>query len=122
MLQDNSLIFFEGKTAPNQAKALELDGSSYGRDYIFCTIPAGVTALTLKLSTSKDGETFNEVKTHVATAEDIARGVTGFHTPMNDVKAAKVVPVITGTAGKDLVCGITDALDNTEVFYPAAAE
>lgn len=117
MLQDNSLIFFESKTAPETPTAVELDGSSYGRDFVFCTIPAGVTALTLLLKTSKDGTTFTNAHTHVASAADIKRGITGFHTPLNDVKAAQVIPTITGTAAKNLVCGITDAIDNTEVFY-----
>lgn len=117
MLQDSSLIFFESKTAPAEAKAVLLDGSSYGRDFIFCTIPAGVTALTLTISASKDGENFSTIKTAVATATDIKRGIMGVATPLSAFKAAKVVPTITGTAAKELVCGITDALDNTEVFY-----
>lgn len=117
MLQDNSLIFFESTTAPGTATAVDLDGSSYGRDFIFCTIPAGVTALTLTISASKDGTNFSTIKTAVASATDIKRGIMGVATPLAAYKAAKVVPSITGSAAKALVCGITDALDNTEVFY-----
>lgn len=116
MMQDNDLIFFESKTAPVEEKVLALDGSSYGRDFVFCTIPAGVTALSLAYKTSKDGTNF-VTETHVATATDIARGLMGFPTSLNEVKYAKCVPTITGTAAKELVCGITDAIDNTEVFY-----
>lgn len=117
MLQDDTLIFFESKTAPAEAKAVLLDGSSYGRDFIFCTIPAGVTALTLTITASKDGENFSTIKTAVASATDIKRGIMGVATPLAAYKAVKVAPSITGTADKALVCGITDALDNTEVFY-----
>lgn len=116
MMQDNDLIFFESKTAPVTEKVLNLDGSTYGRDFVFCTIPAGVTALSLAYKTSKDGTNF-VTETHVATATDIARGVMGFATNLNEVKCAKCAPTITGTAAKELVCGITDALDNTEVFF-----
>jgi hypothetical protein len=117
MLQDNTLIFFESKTAPSEDKKIVLDGSSYGRDFIFCTIPAGVTALTLTIKASKDGENFATIKTAVANATDIKRGIMGVATPLAAYKAAQVVPTITGNAEKELVCGITDALDNTEVFY-----
>ena len=46
MLQDNSLIFFESKTAPETPTAVELDGSSYGRDFVFCTIRMWLLPLT----------------------------------------------------------------------------
>lgn len=115
-MQDNDLIFFESKTAPVTAKVLALNGSAYGRDHVFCTIPDGVTALTLTYSTSKDGVSFID-ETHVASAIEIAKGLMGFPTSLHEVKYAKCVPSITGTAAKALVCGITDAIDNTEVFY-----
>lgn len=118
MNTDKSLLFFESKTAPLSETTLNLNGSSYGRSYVFCTIPAGVTALTLTYKTSKDGSTYVE-ETHKATAADIARGLMGFPTNLNEVKTAQCVPVIEGTAEKALVCGITDAIDNTEAFYAA---
>lgn len=116
MMQDNDLIFFESKTAPGTEKVLKLGGSSYGRSYVYCTIPAGVTALSLAYKTSKDGTNY-VTETHVATATDIKRGVMGFPTSLNEVIYAKCAPTITGTAAKELVCGITDAIDNIEVFF-----
>lgn len=118
MNTDKSLIFFESKTVPGSEAVVELNGSSYGRSFVFCTIPAGVTALTLTYKTSKDGTTYAEEE-HAATALDIARGLMFFPTNLNEVVKAKCVPAITGTAEKELVCGITDAVDNAEAFYAA---
>lgn len=121
MMTDADLIFFESKTAPVEDKVLALGGSSYARSFVYCTIPAGVTALSLAYHTSKDGTNF-VTETHVATDADIKRGVMGFPTSLNEVKFAKCVPTITGLAAKEIVCGITDAIDNTEVFYAEDGE
>ena len=116
MLQDNDLIFFESTTAPATPKSLAINGSAYARDFIFCTIPSGVTALTLTIKGSKNGTNFITVGTAVATKSDLERGLMAVPTPLNAFTHAQVIPTITGTASKNLVCGITDAADNTEVF------
>jgi len=121
MFQDNSLIFFEGKTAPAEEKVLKVNGSGLARDFVYCTIPAGVTALSLAVSYSKDGTNW-VTHTFAAAEADIKRGVMQLPTPLNEATFMKVVPTITGTAEKDLVCGIMDGVDNTEVFYTGAED
>ena len=117
MIQDKDLIFFESATAPVTPKSVALHGSSYARDFIFCTIPAGVTALTLTIKGSKNGTNFVTIGTAVATKSDLERGLMAVTTPLNAFTHAQVIPTITGSASKKLVCGITDAADNTEVFH-----
>lgn len=118
MLQDNDLIFFESDADATGA-IKEIDGSSLSRDFIFCTIPAGVTALALTVKTgnakTSAGITSAISAVHNATAVDIARGAMYVPTPTNDYKYIQVDGDLTGSASKALVCGITDAPNNIEV-------
>lgn len=124
MLQDNSLIFFEDDEDVSASTILQIDGSALGRAFVFCTLPAGLTALalTLKLADAKTNSTtltspVEEV--HNASATDLARGYMFFPMPTNAYKYAQVAADLTGSPAKDLVCGITDAPDNTEVHVKA---
>lgn len=117
MLQDNSLIFAEGTADVTASTILELDGSSLARDFVFMTLPAGLTAaaVTLVLGNAKT-TTVTQItsETHTSTAADLARGVMFFPLPTNAYKYAQVAIDITGTPAKDFVCGITDAPNNIE--------
>ena len=124
MLQDNTLIFSEAHADVSASTILEIDGSALARAFVFMTLPAGITAasVTLKTAQAKTNDTtltspVEEV--HNATAVDLKRGVMAFPMPVNAYKFAQVAIDITGapTDDKDFVCGITDAPDNTEVFY-----
>ena len=124
MLQDNTLIFAEAHADVSASTILELNGSTLARAFVFMTLPAGITAaaVTLKCAQAKTSDTVltspvEEV--HNATAADLKRGVMAFPMPVNAYKYAQVAIDIDGapTNDKDFVCGITDAPDNTEVFY-----
>lgn len=125
MLQDNTLIFSEAHADVSASTILEIDGSSLARAFVFMTLPAGITAAAVTLKTAQ-AKTSSTVLTspvveevHNATAADLKRGVMAFPMPVNAYKFAQVAIDITGspTDDKDFVCGITDAPDNTEVFY-----
>lgn len=125
MLQDNTLIFAEAHADVSASTILEVNGSSLARAFVFMTLPAGITAaaITFKGAQAKTSSTVltspvvEEV--HNASAADLARGLMSFPMPVNAYKYAQVAIDITGspTDDKDFVCGITDAPDNTEVFY-----
>ena len=124
MFQDNTLIFAEAHADVAASTILEIGGSSLARAFVFMTLPAGITAaaVTLKTAQAKTNATtltspVEEV--HNATAADLKRGVMAFPMPVNAYKYAQVAIDIDGspTNDKDFVCGITDAPDNTEVFY-----
>lgn len=124
MLQDNTLIFAEAHADVAASTILELNGSTLARAFVFMTLPAGITAaaVTLKCAQAKTNATtltspMEEV--HNASDADLKRGVMAFPLPVNAYKFAQVAIDITGapTDDKDFVCGITDAPDNTEVFY-----
>lgn len=122
MLQDNTLIFAEDNKDVAASTILELNGSTLARAFVFMTLPAGITAaaVTLKCAQAKTSDTvltspMEEV--HNASDADLKRGVMAFPLPVNAYKFAQVVIDITGSPAKDFVCGITDAPDNTEVFY-----
>lgn len=124
MLQDNTLIFAEAHADVAASSILELNGSTLARAFVFMTLPAGITAaaVTLKCAQAKTSDTvltspMEEV--HNASDADLKRGVMAFPLPVNAYKFAQVAIDITGApiADKDFVCGITDAPDNTEVFY-----
>ena len=124
MLQDNSLIFFEDDSDVSASTILELDGSALSRAFVFCTLPAGLTAMaiTLKMADAKTNSTtltspVEEV--HNASASDLARGYMFFPLPANGYKYAQVAADLTGSPAKNCVCGITDAPDNTEVHVKA---
>ena len=120
MLQDNSLIFAEDNKDVATSTILELDGSTLSRAFVFMTLPAGLTAATVTVTY---GDVVSTTVTalaseaHSATATDLARGYMFFPLPTNAYKYAQAAIDITGTPAKDFVCGITDAPDNTEVFY-----
>lgn len=124
MLQDNSLIFFEDDEDVSASTILEINGSALGRAFVFCTLPTGTTAMAITLRTS-DAKTNATTLTspttevHNATATDLARGYMFFPLPTNAFKYAQVAADVTGSPAKDCVCGITDAPDNTEVFFKA---
>ena len=123
MLQDNTLIFTEAHADVAASSILELDGSSLARAFVFMTLPAGITgaAITLVLGNAKESTTVTQItsEVHYASPADLKRGVTSFPLPVNAYKYAQVAIDIEGapTNDKDFVCGITDAPDNTEVFY-----
>ena len=116
MLQDKTLIFFEDDEDVSASAILEINGSSLGRDYVFCTLPAGVTAMAITLKTA-DAKTDSTTLTspitevHNASAEDLAKGVMFFPLPVRPYKYAQVAADVTGSPAKDCVCGITDAVD-----------
>lgn len=121
MLQDQNLIFSEAHADVSASAILEVNGSSLSRDFVFCTLPAGLTAMaiTLKMANAKTNATtltspITEV--HNASAVDLARGVMFFPMPVGDYKFAQVELDIAGspTGDKDFVCGITDAPHNIE--------
>ena len=117
MLQDNSLIFAEGNADVAASTILDLDGSSLARDFVFMTLPAGLTAavVTLVLGNAKT-TTVTQItsEAHTSTAADLARGYMFFPLPTNAYKYAQVAIDITGTPAKNFVCGITDAPNNIE--------
>lgn len=125
MLQDNTLIFAEAHADVSASTILEIDGSSLARAFVYCTLPAGLTAcaITFKGAQAKTNSTTLTApvvqEVHNASAADLARGIMSFPMPVNAYKYAQVAIDITGspTDDKDFVCGITDAPDNTEVFY-----
>ena len=120
MLQDNSLIFAEDNKDVAASTILELDGSSLARDFVFMTLPAGLSAASVTVTYGdvvSTTVTAIETHTHTASAADLARGYMFFPTATNAYKYAQAAIDITGTPAKDFVCGITDAPDNTEVFY-----
>lgn len=125
MLQDNTLIFAEANADVAASSILELNGSSLARDFVFMTLPAGLTAVSITMSygDAVSGTAVTALKTevHSATAKDLARGYMFFPTPVNAYKYAQAAIDITGTPAKKFVCGITDAPDNTDVFYTAGA-
>ena len=120
MLQDNTLIFAEDNKDVEASTILELGGSSLARAFVFCTLPAGVTgmAITLVLGNAKT-TTVTQVtsEVHYASPADLKRGIMAFPLPVNAYKYAQVAIDVTGSPAKNFVCGITDAPDNTEVFY-----
>lgn len=122
MLQDNTLIFAEAHADVAASSILELDGSALARAFVFMTLPAGITgaAITLVLGNAKT-TTVTQItsEVHYASPADLKRGVMSFPLPVNAYKYAQVAIDIEGapTGDKDFVCGITDAPDNTEVFY-----
>lgn len=125
MLQDNTLIFSEAHADVSASTILEIDGSALGRAFVFMTLPAGITAaaVTFKGAQAKTNATTLTApvveEVHNASAADLKRGIMSFPMPVNAYKFAQVAIDITGspTNDKDFVCGITDAPDNTEVFY-----
>ena len=123
MLQDNSLIFAESDADVAASTILELDGSTLARAFVFMTLPSGLTAASLTVKygdvVANSAVTAIATETHAATAVDLARGYMFFPLPVNAYKYAQVAIDITGTAAKNFVCGITDAPDNTEVFFKA---
>lgn len=126
MLQDNTLIFAESNADVAASTILELNGSSLARDFVFMTLPAGLTAAVVTIAYGNVKASSTEItqitsEVHYATAKDLARGYMFFPTPANAYKYAQAAIDITGTPAKNFVCGITDAPDNTDVFYPAGA-
>ena len=122
MLQDNTLIFAEAHADVAASNILTLDGSSLARAFVFMTLPAGITgaAITLVLGNAKTtAVTQITSEVHYASPADLKRGLMSFPLPVNAYKYAQVSIDIEGapTDDKDFVCGITDAPDNTEVFY-----
>lgn len=119
MLQDANLIFSTAHADVEASSILEIDGNALGRDFVFCTLPAGLTAMaiTLKLANAKTNSTTLTspvTEVHNASAVDLAKGIMFFPMPVGDYKFAQVAIDITGspTNDKDFVCGITDAPDN----------
>lgn len=120
MLQDNTLIFAESNADVTASSIIELDGSSLSRGFVFCTLPSGVTGMviTLVLGNAKT-TTVTQItsEVHYAAPADLKRGIMYFPLPANAYKYAQVAIDVTGSPAKNFVCGITDAPDNTEVFY-----
>ena len=118
MLQDNSLIFADSSADVSASSILDLDGSSLARDFVFMTLPAGLTAaaITMKYGNAFSGSavTALETEVHNATAKDLARGYMFFPTPVNAYKYAQAAIDITGSPAKNFVCGITDAPSNLQ--------
>lgn len=121
MLQDNSLIFAETNADVAASTILDLDGSSLARDFVFMTLPAGLTAASVTMKygdvVAESAVTALKTEVHNATAKDLARGYMFFPTPVNAYKYAQAAIDITGTPAKNFVCGITDAPNNIEVFF-----
>lgn len=120
MLQDNSLIFAEDNKDVAASTILDLDGSSLARSFVFMTLPAGLSAVSVTMTYGdavSTTVTALATEVHSATATDLARGYMFFPLPINAYKYAQAAIDITGTPAKNFVCGITDAPDNTEVFY-----
>lgn len=121
MLQDNTLIFAEAHADVAASSILELNGSTLARAFVFMTLPAGITgaAVTVVLGNAKESTTVTQItsEVHYASPADLKRGVMSFPLPVNAYKYAQVAIDIEGSPAKDFVCGITDAPDNTEVFY-----
>lgn len=114
MLQDKTLIFCEDDADVSASTILELNGSSLGRDFVFCTLPAGLTGavVTITLGDAKTTTvTSLTSEVHYASAEDLAKGVMFFPLPVRPYKYAQVAVDITGTPAKNFICGITDAVD-----------
>jgi predicted metalloprotease with PDZ domain len=124
MLQDNTLIFCEDDSDVSASSILDIDGSALGRAFVFCTLPAGTTAMSVTLKTA-DAKTNSTTltspaeETHAASATDLARGYMFFPMPVNAYKFAQVACDVTGSPAKNFVCGITDAPNNIEVFFKA---
>lgn len=121
MLQDNTLIFAEDNKDVAASSVLELGGSSLARAFVFLTLPAGLSGavVTLVLGNEKESTTVTQItsEVHYASPADLKRGIMAFPLPVNAYKYAQVAIDITGSPAKNFVCGITDAPDNTEVFY-----
>lgn len=121
MLQDNTLIFAEDNKDVAASTIVDLDGSSLARAFVFMTLPAGLTGavVTLVLGNAKESTTVTQItsEVHYAAPADLKRGIMSFPLPVNAYKYAQVAIDITGSPAKSFVCGITDAPDNTEVFY-----
>lgn len=131
MFFDQKAMFFDNVTvAPAAAKTVvKTGGSDYARTFIAATIPAGVTALRLTVTTSnvlKDAEGTGVLGTDDlhdgkvvaikdATEQEIAAGLMALPMPLEIGKFTKVTPVIEGAptkAGAGISCGITDAVSN----------
>lgn len=126
MLQDNTLIFAEGHADVAASSIIDLDGTALARAFVFCTLPANLSAVAITLSlgdakASASAITALESHTFNASAVDLARGIMFFPLPTNAYKYAQVAIDITASADlpKDFVCGITDAPTNIDVHVKA---
>lgn len=122
MFQDNSLIFAEDNKDVAKSTILDLNGSSLARAFVFMTLPANLTGVTITLvlgNAKTDSATVTQItsEVHYASTNDLARGIMYFPLPVNAYRYAQVAIDITASDDlpKNFVCGITDAPDNKEV-------
>ena len=114
MMTDKSLLFFENKTETATGTAIEVNGSDYGRSFVFCTLPVGPTAVKLEVMTGDTAAAATTViATKSATAEELAKGLMAVALPHDLGKFVNAKATITGaTTSGVATCGITDAIPN----------
>lgn len=114
MMTDKSLLFFEGQTATATGTALEVNGSDYGRSFVFCTLPVGPTAFKLEVMTGDTAvDAMTVIATKASTADEIAKGLMAVALPHDLGKFVNAKLTLTGEVISGVAtCGITDAIPN----------
>lgn len=114
MMTDKSLLFFANVTDTATGTAIECEGSDYGRSFIFCTLPAGPTAVKLEVMTGATAAAATTViATKAPTADELAKGLMAVALPHDVDKFVNVKLTLTGSVTSGVAtCGITDAIPN----------
>lgn len=114
MMTDKSLLFFEGQTATATGTALEVNGSDYGRSFVFCTLPVGPTAFKLEVMTGDTAAAATTViATKAPTADETAKRLMAVALPHDLGKFVNAKLTLTGAVTSGVAtCGITDAIPN----------
>lgn len=114
MMTDKSLLFFEGQTNTATGTALEVNGSDYGRSFVFCTLPVGPTAFKLEVMTGDTAAAATTViATKAPTADEFAKGLMAVALPHDLGKFVNATLTLTGDVISGVAtCGITDAIPN----------
>lgn len=114
MMTDKSLLFFEGQTATATGTALEVNGSDYGRSFVFCTLPVGPTDVKLEVMMGDTAAAATTViATKAPTADELAKGLMAVALPHDLGKFVNARLTLTGDVTSGVAtCGITDAIPN----------